>query len=153
MIVNNILKLLIIFAIFGAPSLKCLWKMWIFFGWLKVNGHNWQWWPSGLRRCVISLNWHMACLRSQVWIPIQDYIIDCSELEITCPYSNNRAPGGSCAPYDIDPIIDSNSIQPILKYSSNWQFNNNIAYLSFFIFLGMWKNNKGIKTELNFFFH
>ena len=38
-----------------------------------------------------------------VQIPTRDYDIDCSELKITCRYSNSRAPGGSCAAYDIEP--------------------------------------------------
>ena len=42
-------------------------------------------------------------LRSQVRIPTWDYDIDRSELEITCRYLNSRAPGGSCAAYDISP--------------------------------------------------
>ena len=41
-------------------------------------------------------------LRSQVLIPAQDYNIDCSELEIAFSYLNSRAPGGSCAAYDIE---------------------------------------------------
>ena len=43
--------------------------------------------------------------KSQVLIPTQDYDIDCSELEITFSYSNSRAPGGSCAAYDIEPSV------------------------------------------------
>ena len=38
-----------------------------------------------------------------VKIPARDYDIDCSELEITCCSSNSRAPGGSCATYNIEP--------------------------------------------------
>ena len=41
-------------------------KVWISNGWIDR-----PWWPSGLRRCVISLDWSMACLRSQVWIPLE----------------------------------------------------------------------------------
>ena len=45
--------------------------------------------------------------KSQVLIPTQDYDIDCSELEITFSYSNSRAPGGSCAAYDIEPSVSA----------------------------------------------
>ena len=45
--------------------------------------------------------------RSQVRIPAREYYIDHSELEITCHYSNSRAPGGSCATYDIEPSVDA----------------------------------------------
>ena len=40
-------------------------------------------------------------LRSQVWIPVRDYDSDCSELDLTCCYSNSRALGGGCTAYDI----------------------------------------------------
>ena len=57
---------------------------------------NWPWRPSSLRRYVISLNWYIACLRSQVWIAAWDYDFDRSEVEILCHYSNSRAPGDMC---------------------------------------------------------
>ena len=43
----------------------------------------------------------------QVQIPARDYDIDCSELEITCRYPNSRAPGGSCAAYDIRACLET----------------------------------------------
>ena len=46
----------------------------------KCSQHR-PWWRSGLSCCVISANWYMARLRSQVWIPTWDYNIDHSEVE------------------------------------------------------------------------
>ena len=52
---------------------------------------NRPWWPSGLRRYLKFKE--RECLRTEVWIPTQDYHIDRSEVEILCHYSNSRALG------------------------------------------------------------
>ena len=44
--------------------------------------------------------------KTRVRIPAWHYNIDRSELEITCHYSNSRAPGGSFATYNIKPRVD-----------------------------------------------
>ena len=54
---------------------------------------NWLWWPSGLERVS---NSSRHSLENRVRIPAQDYNIDCSEVEILCPYSNSRAPVDMC---------------------------------------------------------
>ena len=33
---------------------------------------------------------------SHLQLPLRDYNIDCSEVEILCPYSNSRVPGDMC---------------------------------------------------------
>ena len=55
---------------------------------------NRPWWPSGLRRYLKIKQ--RECLRFQVQIPIRNYNIDRSEVEILCHYSNSRAPGDMC---------------------------------------------------------
>ena len=50
--------------------------------------------PSGFNSSTMfKRSWR---LRTQVWIPAQDYNIARSEVEILCLYSNSRAPGDMC---------------------------------------------------------
>ena len=57
----------------------------IYFG--QINGS-----VTGLGGWVFQIQVE-TMVRSQVWFPARDYDVDCSELEITCRYSNSRAPG------------------------------------------------------------
>ena len=58
------------------------------YGFINVT-LNQSWWRGG------------RALAPAVRIPTRDYDIDQLEFEITCRNSNSRAPGSSCAPFDI----------------------------------------------------
>ena len=68
------------------------------------------WRSSSLMPFVISLNWYKACLRSQVWIPL-DNNMDCSELEIVCRYPIILVKKGKVYPPGGKTVI---SAQPLL---------------------------------------